>query len=95
MKNLIKQAIEDWSKQGRTEEQIWAVENFMTGRGLKMIKELKGGKEVKIPMLYIERLKDYIERVKLAIEPQRYFAVAALLGYLEALDDIITKQNEN
>ena len=29
--------VKEWSKQGRSEEQIWAVRNFMTGQGALMI----------------------------------------------------------
>lgn len=38
---IIKTAIKEWSEQGRDKEHIYAVNNFMTGRGLKMIDEIK------------------------------------------------------
>jgi len=37
---LIDNAIKEWSEEGRTEEQIYPVTSFMTGRGLKMAKEI-------------------------------------------------------
>ena len=33
--------VEGWAKQGRTEEGIWSVKNFLTGRGGIKLKELK------------------------------------------------------
>lgn len=36
----ISKAIAEWSEQGRTTEQLFAVSNFMSGRGLKMSKNL-------------------------------------------------------
>jgi hypothetical protein len=33
VKKEQQEALEKWKKQGRTEEQIWAVENFITGAG--------------------------------------------------------------
>ena len=41
MKTLIETAIKEWIEQGRTEEQIFGVRNFMSGRGLNMVKEIK------------------------------------------------------
>ena len=42
MKKIIKENIEVWIKQGgRTDEQIYGVKNFMSGRGLKMVEEEK------------------------------------------------------
>lgn len=32
-----------WSNQGRSEDQIWAVRNFMTGQGFLMLNDLKEG----------------------------------------------------
>ena len=41
LQKLIDNAIEEWIRQsGRTDEMIYGVKNFMTGRGLKMAKEI-------------------------------------------------------
>lgn len=37
---IINQAIEDWTKQGRSPEQIYGIKNFMTGRGKQMADQL-------------------------------------------------------
>ena len=46
MKNKIETAIEEWIKQGRSEEQVYGVRNFMSGVGLKLFKEKKSGAEI-------------------------------------------------
>lgn len=43
----IKSALDKWVKQGRTKEQVYGVQNFMTGAGLGLMNEIyeKGRKE--------------------------------------------------
>ena len=37
---LLEKSIREWSKQGRTEEELWAVKNYLTGAGRNEIKKL-------------------------------------------------------
>lgn len=34
-------AIVEWEAQGRTDEEKWAVRNFFTGRGIKLLKDIR------------------------------------------------------
>src|SRR3990167_8329586 len=43
--NQLQPYVEKWSKQGRTDDQIWAVKNFLTGQGRIGIKEISQLKE--------------------------------------------------
>jgi hypothetical protein len=42
---LKKECFEVWKAQGRTEEQIWAVENFLTGAGRNLVDKAKQQEE--------------------------------------------------
>lgn len=37
--NLLQDSVEKWSKQGRTDDQIWAVKNYLTGLGRNAVKQ--------------------------------------------------------
>lgn len=41
MSDDVEQAIIEWEAQGRTDEQKWAVRNFFTGRGIKLLKDIR------------------------------------------------------
>ena len=38
-KEIVDKAVKEWSKQGRTDEQIWAVKNFVTGSLLQVLED--------------------------------------------------------
>jgi hypothetical protein len=63
MKHTIETAIEEWIKQGRSEEQIYGVRNFMSGRGERYIKEnFVSKEEIKTRVeKVIKRLKNRLE----------------------------------
>jgi hypothetical protein len=68
----------EWEKQGRTEEQIWAVVNFMSGAGKKMVERLKaeGAREAReIIDLILPLAKGYAAANRVGSN-QRYIEIA-------------------
>lgn len=40
IQKLIEQATTEWGNQGRSEEQLYGVANFFSGRGIKLVEDL-------------------------------------------------------
>ena len=56
----------EWEKQGRTEEQIWAVVNFMSGAGKKMVERLKAEGARELAREIRREVSDYADRMVIA-----------------------------
>lgn len=78
------EAVEIWSKQGRTEEQIWAVKNFLTGAGEKVVHEAysRGNDEA------VDRMTDAYKR---SVEAARAERTREIVEMVKELGDDITK----
>ena len=66
----IEIAINYWIAQGRTEEQIYGVRNFMSGRGLRLIKEEVEARDTYWKKVIDTFTKDNAERIKEEVEKE-------------------------
>ncbi len=58
-RDLLEEAEKEWASQGRTEEQKWAVRNFMTGTIVKALAALNKAHEEECLRVIGEDVKDY------------------------------------
>ena len=98
MKEIINQAVKEWCKQGRTRGEIWAVGNFMSGRGLKMCEEIvtasfSSSKRLEsAPLPPIEKIT--VGEIEEAIQDVRYSIIAQKINELVDRLTILEKRLE-